>query len=84
MLMQELRLNCFKVDMCLENKSIGQQFKIANRKNAKFALIIGENEMKSYVYPIKNLKTTVQEEVEYQNLVDYLTNKILFEEEEKC
>ena len=83
-LMQELRNNCFKVDMCLENKSLGQQFKIANRKNAKFALIIGENEMKSYVYPVKNLKTTVQEEVEYQDLVDYLTNKILFEEEEKC
>lgn len=83
-LMQELRNNCFKVDMCLENKSLGQQFKIANRKNAKFALIIGENEMKSYVYPVKNLKTTVQEEVDYHDLIDYLTNKIVFEEEEEC
>ena len=40
--------------------------------------------MKSYVYPVKNLKTTVQEEVDYHDLIDYLTNKIVFEEEEEC
>lgn len=84
MLTQELRNNCFRVDMCLENKSISQQFKLANRKNAKYALIIGENELKTYVYPIKNLLTTTQEEVSYQDLVDYLTNKIILMEDEEC
>lgn len=84
MLTQELRNNCFRVDMCLENKSISQQIKLANRKNAKYALIIGENELKTYVYPIKNLLTTTQEEVSYQDLVDYLTNKIILMEDEEC
>ena len=84
MLTQELRNNCFRVDMCLENKSISQQFKLANRKNSKYALIIGENELKTYVYPIKNLLTTTQEEVSYQDLVDYLTNKIILMEDEEC
>ncbi len=82
MLAQELRSMCFKVDMTYENKSIGAQFKIAQRKNARFAIIIGEDEMKTYKYQVKSLKDQVQELVDYQYLIDYLEDKILEEVED--
>lgn len=81
LLCQELRDNCIKADMTFENKSIGAQFKIASRKNAKFAIIIGEDEVKTYVYPVKNILTSEQENVEYNDLIEYLTDKIMMEEE---
>ena len=82
MLAQELRSMCFKVDMTYENKSIGAQFKIAQRKNARFAIIIGEDEMKTYKYQVKSLKDQVQELVDYQDLIDYLEDKISEEVED--
>ena len=76
LLAQELRDNFISVDMTYEDKSLSAQFKIANRKKAKFALIIGEDELKTYVYPVKNLMTVTQENVEYQELVNYLLEKL--------
>lgn len=81
LLSQELRDNFISVDMTYENKSLGAQFKIATRKNARFAIIIGEDEINSYVYPVKNLKTTSQENVEYQKLIEYLLEQLVEEEE---
>lgn len=80
LLSQELRANGFRTDLTFENKSIGAQFKIAARKGAKYALIVGENEMKEYVYPVKNLATAEQENVAYQQLIDYFDQKIIEEE----
>ena len=80
LLMQDLRENGFSVDMTFENKGLGAQFKIAGRKNAKFALIIGENEMKTYEYPVKCLSTAIQENVTYDNLATYLEEHLIEEE----
>lgn len=80
LLSQELRSNGFRTDLTFENKSIGAQFKIAARKGAKYALIVGENEMKEYVYPVKNLATAEQENVAYQQLIEYFDQKIIEEE----
>lgn len=76
LLAQELRDNFISVDMTYEDKSLSAQFKIANRKKAKFAIIIGEDELKTYVYPVKNLMTVTQENIEYQELVNYLLEKL--------
>jgi len=80
LLMQDLRENGFSVDMTFENKGLGAQFKIAGRKNAKFALIIGENEMQTYEYPVKCLSTAIQENVTYDNLATYLEEHLIEEE----
>lgn len=77
LLAQELRNNFIKVDLTYENKGIGAQFKIATRKNAKFALIVGENEVKTYVYPVKNLSTGEQIELNYDQLVEFLQNQLI-------
>lgn len=80
-LASELREFGFYTDMTYENKSIGAQFKIAQRKNASYAIIIGENEMNSYQFQVKNLQTQTQETVEYSKLIDYLNEKINIMEE---
>ncbi len=77
LLAQELRNNFIKTDLCLENKSISSQFKIATRKNASYAIIIGEDEVKTYVYPVKNLITGEQVNIEYQNICEYIENQLL-------
>ena len=80
LLMQELREIGFSCDMTFENKGLGAQFKIATRKNAKFAIIIGENEMTAYEYPVKCLSTSEQENVSYEDLASYLEQHLIEEE----
>lgn len=72
-----LRNNGFNVDMSFENKSMGASFKIATRKNAKFALIIGENEIANNIVKLKDLNTQEQCDVALQNLVEVLDEKLV-------
>ncbi len=76
--MEFLRSNGFACDMSFENKSMGASFKIATRKNAKFALIAGEDEIKNGVFQVKDLKKQEQETVKAEDLAEYLQNKIEF------
>jgi histidyl-tRNA synthetase len=76
--MEFLRSNGFACDMSFENKSMGASFKIATRKNAKFALIAGEDEIKNGVFQVKDLKKQEQETVNAEDLAEYLQNKIEF------
>ncbi len=75
-LASDLRSAGFIVDMTFENKKMGAQFNIATRKNASFAIIVGEQEIANHTYGVKNLKTQVQENVSYEDLVDYLDNHL--------
>lgn len=72
LLTQELRTSGFKVDMTFENKNMGAQFKLALRKNAKFAIIVGSEEMENNSFNVKNLLTQEQVTVNIEELVDYL------------
>lgn len=69
-----LRLNGFSCDVCLENKNISQMIKKATKRNAKYALIFGEDEIKTGKIKFKNLKTGIQGEVEIDNVVSFLDN----------
>ena len=79
LLTQELRKSGFKVDMTFENKGFGAQFKLATRKNAKLAIIVGEDEMNNNAYGVKNLSTQEQVTVTLEELVDYL-DEVLMED----
>lgn len=76
-LCQSLRANGFSSDMTFENKSLGAQFKIANRKNAKFAIIVGDDEVKNHQVKLKNLSTEEQIDVDLDDLVDVLDQKLM-------
>lgn len=68
--MMELRLNGYSCEMNTENKSFKALFKTALRKNAKFAIIIGDDEIQSGEITIKNLKTQTQTLAKIDSLVD--------------
>lgn len=66
---QNLRRKGFSVEMEFNPKKLKNQLKVANRKNAKFALIIGEDELRKGVVTFKDLSQGTQKEV---SLTDFL------------
>ncbi|MCR5308972.1 MAG: histidine--tRNA ligase [Bacilli bacterium] len=77
-----IRMNGYSVDMCLDDIKLGSMFKRAEKKNAKFAIIIGENEVANGKVILKNLHTQEQLEVKLNDLKDTIDE--LFEEHECC
>ena len=71
-LMSSLRDNAFKVDMDFTGKKMAAKFKEADRYNAKFVIIVGEDEVKSNVLTVRDNLTKEETKVERDNLVDYL------------
>lgn len=53
-------------------KKLGKQFEYANKKLIPFVCTIGTNEMNSGVYPLKNLLTGLQAQVNLTELTTYL------------
>jgi len=58
------------------NTSMGSNFKYCDRNNVKFALVIGENEIKTRNYALKNIKTHTQKSIDLDNIVEYINKKI--------
>lgn len=52
------------------------QFKQALRLEAKYIVILGEDEYQRGVASIKNTKTEIQEEVKLEDIVKYLMEKL--------
>jgi len=77
-----LRINGYSVDMCYENVKLGAMFKRAEKKNAKYAIIIGEDELKSCQVVLKNMNTQEQLTVKVNDLVKTIDD--LFDEHECC
>jgi len=70
-----LRKNNFKVDLDPSHNNFKPQFKKADREKSKFALIIGEEEIKTKTFSLKNLQSGQQESVETDKIIDYLKKK---------
>ena len=68
-----LRISGYRVDMCFEEAKLGNMFKRAERKGAKFAIIIGENEVNNEEVIIKNLATTEQKSVPVSELIQEIS-----------
>ena len=66
----ELRLLGYKVDMCFDNVKLGNMFKRAEKKGAKLALIVGEEEMNNNKVIIKNMETQEQFSVGFDEFTD--------------
>ena len=70
-LANRLRVNGYSADFCFDDVKLGNMFKRASKKNARYALIIGENEIANHKVIIKDLDREVQEEIDEDNLIDY-------------
>ena len=71
--MQELRALNISCDCDFSVKSIKNQFKSANKRNSKFALILGEDELKRNSCKLKNMDTSEEKESSlneiYRNII---------------
>lgn len=80
----DIRLLGYRVDMCFDNVKLGNMFKRAEKKGAKLAVIIGEEEIKNNKVIIKNLKTTEQFDVSIDNLEEKVDELLNPQEEHHC
>lgn len=84
MLKNAIRLLGYSVDGNVENKSFKSLFKIATKKNASFAVIVGDNEINTKTLTVKNLKTQEQTSFAFadmEQVLDDLMNKYHEDEE---
>ncbi len=71
-LAQELRLGGVEVGIEYENKSMKAQMKKADKSNAKYALILGEEEINAGNIVVKNLNEKEQKTVEINRVLEEL------------
>jgi histidyl-tRNA synthetase len=67
-----LREKGFSADFDPSSKSFKSQFKKADREKAKFAIVIGEDELKAGSLTVKDLVSGKQQIVAKYNLIDFL------------
>ena len=73
-LLTKLRRNNLTVSMDFAKRSMKAQMKQASKANAKFALIIGEDEVKNNTVTMKNLAMSTQENISMNNIIDIIKN----------
>ena len=74
-LMNILRSNNISCELYPEKVKIDKQFKYADKKNIPYAVIIGTKEMEQKTCMVKELKTGEQNEIPYNTLTAFLTDK---------
>lgn len=70
----------YKVDLCFDKTKLGNMFKRASAKHAKFAVIIGEEEMNNDSVIVKNLSSQEQIIVKVDELIDKFDELLTKEE----
>jgi histidyl-tRNA synthetase len=70
-LMQQLRNKGIRCELYHENMKFDKQFKYAEKKNIRFAVIIGSKEMEEKTCTLKNLLQGVQQTIPQQELISY-------------
>ncbi len=82
---EEIRSLGFKADNPLVASKLSSAFKKAEKRKAKFALIIGGEELDNGIAQLKNLSTKEQKEIKLENLEEELDEALdSLEEGEEC
>jgi len=74
-LTRKLRSLGLRVQYDLDGRALKQQMKQADKSKAKFAIIIGEDELARGDFALKNLTTIHQESLNFENLVARLQQR---------
>jgi histidyl-tRNA synthetase len=72
----KLRKADLKVEMDYLGRSVKSQMKAADRSNANYSIILGEDELDKGVATIRNMKSGEQVEIKLENLVEEMTKRI--------
>ena len=75
-LTNELRLNNIATEMDYLDRKIKTQMKSADRLNAKFVLVIGDDELEKESVMLKNLSTGEQQLIPWNKLIEQLKNSM--------
>lgn len=67
-----LRENKITVEMDYKNNSLKPQFKLSDRINPKYIVIIGEAERESGIYTVKDVLNKKEDKVELNKIIDYV------------
>jgi histidyl-tRNA synthetase len=79
-LLHALRMAGISADKDHMNRSLKAQFKYADKLNASYTIVIGENELENDTVSLKNMKTSEQVQVKLSNIINELETKLLKEE----
>lgn len=71
---KNLRESGLNVQVNLENQKLGKKFKIADKLNVKFVIIIGEDEIKNDVVSLKNMVTGEQKTMKIEEAIITIKN----------
>jgi len=71
----QLREEELVVEMDYKNYTLKQQFKLTEKLNPKFIIIIGEEERENNIFTIKDTQNNTQEKVKKENIVSYIKSK---------
>jgi histidyl-tRNA synthetase len=74
-LARELRRDGLRVEINYEPTKLKKSMGLASKMGAGFAVIIGDGELASGRYQVKNMSAGTQEEVEPAKIAEYLKNK---------
>lgn len=83
-LLTSLRTHQVRTVMAFEDKSFKSLFKIAESRGAKYALIIGEEEVKNEYVTFRDLTTFSQEKVAYSKILGHILNLIHKHDHHEC
>lgn len=79
-LVQRLRMNGFSVDMDYLSRNIKGNFKQAERLNAKYIIIVGEDELKSNVLTVKDNMAKTESKISLDEIISFLDENIIVED----
>lgn len=71
-----IRMNGFKADIDEMSRNIKGNFKQADRLNAKYVIIIGEEELNTNILTIKNNNTKEEYKIKTEDLIEFLDENI--------
>jgi histidyl-tRNA synthetase len=75
-LLQDLRMNGFNCDMDYMNRNIKGNFKQSERLDAKYVVIIGEEEITNDLLTIKDNKTKEEYKIDGCYIINFLDEKL--------
>ena len=64
-----LRKQGLNILLDLGQKKVGDQVKAANKQSVPFVIVVGEDEVKSGLYPVKNMETGEEKKVKMEEIV---------------
>ena len=83
-LVQELRMNGFKVETEYTSRGLKGQFKQADRLNSKFLIILNDEDLRKNQIKIKSNQTKEEELVEIDYILYYLDEQLTSIEDDGC